>query len=80
MKKTLKSIISLVLCLCSVLALSACGQQNNKDSNTDDSASIPEESVEGDSNILVAYFSWSGNTQQIANWDFRQNDYSILYP
>lgn len=38
------------------------------DDNTDDSAnSTPEESTAGDSNILVAYFSWSGNTQQIAN-------------
>lgn len=27
----------------------------------------PEESTTGDSNILVAYFSWSGNIQQVAN-------------
>lgn len=75
----------LVLCVCFVLALSACGKQNNDtaanntdtnvsnnnvtDDNTDDSADItPEESTAGDSNILVAYFSWSGNTQQVANW------------
>ena len=85
MNKTLKSILSLVLCVCFVLALSACGKQNNDttanntdtnvsnnnvtDDNTDDSANIiPEESTAGDSNILVAYFSWSGNTQQVANW------------
>lgn len=85
MNKTLKSILSLVLCVCFVLALSACGKQNNDttanntdtnvsnnnvtDDNTDDSADItPEESTAGDSNILVAYFSWSGNTQQVANW------------
>ena len=84
MNKTLKSILSLVLCVCFVLALSACGKQNNDttanntdtnvsnnnvtDDNTDDSADItPEESTAGDSNILVAYFSWSGNTQQVAN-------------
>ena len=82
MNKTLKSILSLVLCVCFVLALSACGKQNNDttanntdtnvsnnnvtDDNTDDSADItPEESTAGDSNILVAYFSWSGNTQQV---------------
>lgn len=42
---------------------------NVTDDNTDDSADItPEESTAGDSNILVAYFSWSGNTQQVANW------------
>ena len=29
MNKTLKSILSLVLCVCFVLALSACGKQNN---------------------------------------------------
>ena len=75
MNKTLKSILSLVLCVCFVLALSACGKQNNDttanntdtnvsnnnvtDDNTDDSADItPEESTAGDSNILVAYFSW----------------------
>lgn len=82
MKKVFTSIISVALCVCFVLALSACGQQNNdaatNNSNTtgsnnsavtDDSAdSTPEESVTGDSNILVAYFSWSGNTQQVANW------------
>lgn len=78
MKKVLLSIISLVLCVGCVLALSACSQQNNTtasnndtvaDNNTEDSAdSTPEESVAGDSNVLVAYFSWSGNTQQVANW------------
>ena len=84
MNKLLKSIISLVLCIGCVFALAACGQQNDittdstdtavsnntvTDDNTDDSAdSTPEESTAGDSNILVAYFSWSGNTQQVANW------------
>ena len=28
----------------------------------------PEAEVKGDSNVLVAYFSWSGNGQQMANW------------
>ena len=28
----------------------------------------PEEEVRGDSNVLVAYFSWSGNGQQMARW------------
>ena len=84
MNKLLKSILSLVLCIGCVFALAACGQQNNTttdntdtavsnntvaDNNTDDSAdSTSEESTAGDSNILVAYFSWSGNTQQVANW------------
>ena len=28
----------------------------------------PEVEVSGESNVLVAYFSWSGNSQQMANW------------
>lgn len=28
----------------------------------------PESEVQGDSNVLVAYFSWSGNGQQMAKW------------
>lgn len=28
----------------------------------------PEQKVEGNSNILVAYFSWSGHGQQMARW------------
>lgn len=28
----------------------------------------PEQKVEGNSNVLVAYFSWSGNGQQMARW------------
>ena len=78
MNKLLKSILSLVLCIGCVFALAACGQQNSTttdntestvsnntvaENNTDDSAdSTPEESTAGDSNILVAYFSWLGNT------------------
>lgn len=84
MNKLLKSILSLVLCIGCVFALASCNQQNDTttdsteptvsnntlaDNNTDDSAdSTPEKSTAGDSNILVAYFSWSGNTQQVANW------------
>ena len=84
MNKLLKSIISLVLCIGCLLSLAASGHHNNittdstdtavsnntvTDDNTDDSTdNTPEESTAGDSNILVAYFSWSGNTQQVANW------------
>ena len=28
----------------------------------------PEPEVKGNSNVLVAYFSWSGNGQQMATW------------
>lgn len=79
MNKLLKSILSLVLCLGCLFALTACGQQNSTTTdNTDTAVSIntvvenntdaSAASSTGDSNILVAYFSWSGNTQQVANW------------
>lgn len=71
----MKSIISFILCISCVISLSACGQQENDTvvNNTNESVnSTPEksvtESVTGNSNILVAYFSWSGNTQLIADW------------
>lgn len=28
----------------------------------------PEDKISGDSKVLVAYFSWSGNGQQMARW------------
>ena len=28
----------------------------------------PEAPVSGESNVLVAYFSWSGNVQQMSRW------------
>lgn len=33
----------------------------------------PEPNVSGDSNVLVAYFSWSGNSQQMARWIAEEN-------
>ena len=79
MNKTFTSILALILCVCFAFSLSACGQQNNDavSDNTDTTANsdtvnsavgTSEESPAGKSNILVAYFSWSGNTQQVANW------------
>lgn len=62
MKKFLISIVAVMLCICSVLGLTACG---GNQSTTDNA---PEAPVTGDANILVAYFSWSGNTQQVARW------------
>ncbi|NCB93669.1 MAG: flavodoxin [Clostridia bacterium] len=34
----------------------------------------PEAEVTGDSNVLVAYFSWSGNVQKIATWVSEETD------
>lgn len=79
MNKLLKSIFSLVLCIGCVFALAACGQQTNTTTDsteptvsnnavTDENTDNSTDNTAGDSNILVAYFSWSGNTQQVANW------------
>ncbi len=34
----------------------------------------PEPTAAGNSNVLVAYFSWSGHGQQMANWVAEEND------
>lgn len=56
MKKFITSIAAVMLCICRVLGLTACGGNQNATDNS------PEAPVTGDANILVAYFSWSGNT------------------
>ena len=38
----------------------------------------PEQDVKGESNVLVAYFSWSGNVQQIARWVAEETDGEIF--
>ena len=73
MNKTLKSILSLVLCVCFVLALSACGRQNNDttanntdtnasnnnvtDDNTDDSADITPEESTAGDSNILVAFA-----------------------
>ena len=64
MKKRMIKLLSAftaLLTLC--ISLSACGGGNH---NAIDNA--PESAVNGDSKVLVAYFSWSGNGQQMARW------------
>lgn len=64
MKKTMIKLLSaftalLILCI----GLSACAGGNHN--VIDNSAESP---VSGESKVLVAYFSWSGNGQQMARW------------
>lgn len=61
MKKFIKILAAAIACV-ATLSLVACGGGGNAIDNN------PENPVTGDSKILVAYFSWSGNTQQLANW------------
>lgn len=63
----LLSVFTAFLTLC--VSLSACGgrKQNAIDN-------LPESTVSGDSKVLVAYFSWSGNGQQMARWIAEETD------
>ena len=60
MKRLIKTLGVVVLVCVATLSLVACGGGDAIDNN-------PETPVAGDSKILVAYFSWLGNTQQLAN-------------
>lgn len=64
MKKRMMKLLSAftaLLTLC--VSLSACsGGEHNAIDNS------PEAVVNGDNKVLVAYFSWSGNGQQMARW------------
>ena len=67
MKKFIKILAAAIACV-ATLSLVACGGGGNAIDNN------PEKPVTGDSKILVAYFSWSGNTQQLANWVAEKSD------
>lgn len=62
-KKIIKLLSAFFALLTLCVSLGACGSGEH---NAVDNA--PESAVNGDSNILVAYFSWSGNGQQMARW------------
>lgn len=57
-----KRMISALLAAAMALALTACGQSSaGTDEGTDNASS-------GGSRILIAYFSWSGNTREMASY------------
>ncbi len=64
MKKRIVKLLSAVTAILTICSgLSACSGGNH---SAIDNA--PESAVDGDSKVLVAYFSWSGNGQQMARW------------
>ena len=81
----MKKLLSLGMALVLALSLMACGQsaagtgQSASDS-AGDTVSAAESESDGaggalgtsDSNVLVAYFSWSGNTQEMASYIAQQ--------
>lgn len=67
-----KRLISVLLASAMALALTACGQSGSSTGTDDGADTSTDESTgtdaSGGSNILVAYFSWSGNTEEMATY------------
>lgn len=67
MKKITKCILGLMM----AFAITGCSKNNSSDetkqekTNENNSTSLPEGTETG--NVLIAYFSWSGNTESLAN-------------
>ena len=64
MKKTFITIatVLVVMIACTAVIMALSGSSHIA------ADSDPEPEVSGDSNILVAYFSWSGHGKQMADW------------
>ena len=60
----MKKLRTLVMSSALALSLAACGSQSAAEENTAAAAETAEETSAG--SMLVAYFSWSGNTEQMA--------------
>ena len=68
----LKKVIGFAMAAIMVFALAACGQSsegNNESAEKDAAVPAVEEEADtnGDGKTLVAYFSWSGNTKEMAS-------------
>lgn len=61
MRRLFKRFTFIIIACAAVYTLSSCGESQAAIDNT------PLAPVTGESKILVAYFSWSGNTQQVAD-------------
>lgn len=88
----MKKIISILLAGVLLLTIGGCTQQSNEESNTT-TAELPiqteseediiaENSDTEESHILIAYFSWSGNTEQVAEeiWEQTGGDLFEIVP
>lgn len=72
MKKKKAIIICAVLIIAIVIAVVIIMYMKNL--RRDGIDNDPEPAVSGESNVLVAYFSWSGNVQQMARWISEETD------
>ena len=80
----MKRILALVLALLMIFTLAACGNSANdsdepqdteeqqteatEDTESTDDTESTEAGSEGDGNVLVVYFSWSGHLDSMAHW------------
>lgn len=72
----MKKVISILMAITMIFSLAACGktptnENNEADSAANESVQKSTETVEipnEDGKILIAYFSWSGNTEEMASY------------
>ena len=62
MKRILSAVTSMLL----TLSLTACGSAGGSDVPPAEPDTEPPVEESGEQNVLVAYFSWSGNTEEMA--------------
>lgn len=62
MKRLIKIFSAAIAACIMAVIFASCGGSGNAADNK------PENPVTGESKILAAYFSWSGNTRQLAGW------------
>ena len=58
----MKRFISLLLSLCMIVGFSGCSSENSSSNIENEPVTTQEEQ-----DILIAYFSWSGNTERMAH-------------
>ncbi len=68
----MKKITSLVFAMLMILNLTACSKTpEEKETQTKEESQVTQQ-TESDGNVLVAYFSWSGNTKEMAEYIAQQ--------
>lgn len=66
----IKKLIKLMVVSMMILMIVGCSsQETDKDTTTDSNETSKEETpnLTSSDNVLIAYFSWSGNTETLAN-------------
>lgn len=74
MKRILSAIASMLL----TLSLTACGSAGGNDVPPAEPDTEPPVEEGGEQNVLVAYFSWSGNTEEMAAYIAEQTGGDLL--